>query len=105
NSDMLLRVFAALIAILALLGLSDRASAQFDNERYEMLGGGAPRGRRFNPWGFGSSDTTRSRVSYSGPHKRGTIVISTAERKLYLVQGDGTALQYGIGGGRLGFTS
>ena len=101
---MLSRVFAALIAIVSLLGLSDRASAQSDNERYEMLGGGSPRGRNYNFFGFGGSDTTRTRVSYGGSHKPGTIVINTAERKLYLVQGDGTALQYGIGVGRVGFT-
>ncbi|MBX9846259.1 MAG: L,D-transpeptidase [Xanthobacteraceae bacterium] len=98
------RAFAALIAIVALLGLTDQASAQSDNERYEMLGGGSPRGRNFNFLGFGGSDTTRTRVSFSGQHKPGTIVINTAERKLYLVQGDGTALQYGIGVGRVGFT-
>jgi lipoprotein-anchoring transpeptidase ErfK/SrfK len=101
---MLSRVFAALIAIVALLGLTDHASAQSDNERYEMLGGGSPRGRNYNFFGFGGSDTTRTRVSYGGSHKPGTIVINTAERKLYLVQGDGTALQYGIGVGRVGFT-
>ena len=101
---MLSRAFAALIAIVALLGLTDPARAQSDTERYEMLGGGSPRGRNFNLFGFGGSATTRTRVNYSGPHRAGTIVISTAERKLYLVQGDGTALQYGIGVGRLGFT-
>jgi lipoprotein-anchoring transpeptidase ErfK/SrfK len=101
---MLSRAFAALIAIVALLGLTDFGSAQSDNERYEMLGGGSPRGRNYNFFGFGGSDTTRTRVSYSGGHKPGTIVINTVERKLYLVQGDGTALQYGIGVGRVGFT-
>jgi lipoprotein-anchoring transpeptidase ErfK/SrfK len=101
---MLSRAFAALIAIVALLSLTDYASAQSDNERYEMLGGGSPRGRNYNFFGFGGSDTTRRRVSYGGSHKPGTIVINTAERKLYLVQGDGTALQYGIGVGRVGFT-
>ena len=101
---MLSRAFAALIAIVALLGLTDHASAQSDNERYEMLGGGSPRGRNYNFFGFGGSDTTRTRVSYGGSHKPGTIVINTAERRLYLVQGDGTAIRYGIGVGRVGFT-
>src|SRR6185312_16547491 len=36
--------------------------------------------------------------------KPGTIVISTKERRLYLVTGEGEALRYGIGVGRLGFT-
>ncbi len=34
----------------------------------------------------------------------GTIIISTAERHLYLVQGNGRAIRYGIGVGRDGFT-
>ena len=33
----------------------------------------------------------------------GTIIISTAERHLYLIQGGGRALRYGIGVGRDGF--
>src|SRR4030081_1578844 len=33
----------------------------------------------------------------------GTIIISTAERHLYLIQGGGRALRYGIGVGREGF--
>ena len=33
----------------------------------------------------------------------GTIIISTTERFLYLVQGNGRALRYGIGVGREGF--
>src|SRR3954454_6910734 len=33
----------------------------------------------------------------------GTIIVVTAERHLYLVQGNGRALRYGIGVGREGF--
>jgi lipoprotein-anchoring transpeptidase ErfK/SrfK len=43
-------------------------------------------------------------VPYAGPEKPGTIVIDTARRFLFLVQGDGTAMRYGIGVGRDGFT-
>jgi lipoprotein-anchoring transpeptidase ErfK/SrfK len=43
-------------------------------------------------------------VAYAGPEKPGTIVIDTPHRFLYLVQDDGTALRYGIGVGRPGFT-
>jgi lipoprotein-anchoring transpeptidase ErfK/SrfK len=46
----------------------------------------------------------RQVVSYPGRHAPGTIVVSTAERRLYLVQGDGTAIRYGVGVGRPGFT-
>ena len=34
----------------------------------------------------------------------GTVVISTNERRLYYVLGDGRAIQYGVGVGREGFT-
>ena len=43
-------------------------------------------------------------VPYSGKEKPGTIVIDTPQRFLFLVQNDGTALRYGIGVGRDGFT-
>jgi lipoprotein-anchoring transpeptidase ErfK/SrfK len=45
----------------------------------------------------------REVVSFPERHKPGTIVINTRERRLYLVQGDGKALRYGIGVGRDGF--
>jgi lipoprotein-anchoring transpeptidase ErfK/SrfK len=43
-------------------------------------------------------------VSYAGGEGAGTIVIDTPNKFLYLVQGDGRALRYGIGVGRPGFT-
>ena len=46
----------------------------------------------------------REIIPYSGPYGAGTIVVSTAERRLYLIQGDGTAMRYGVGVGRPGFT-
>ena len=46
----------------------------------------------------------RELVTYAGPQRPGTIIISTAERRLYLVQPGGTALRYGVGVGRKGFT-
>ncbi len=46
----------------------------------------------------------RQEVAYNGPHGAGTIVIDTPNRFLYLVQGGGRALRYGIGVGRPGFT-
>ena len=42
-------------------------------------------------------------VYYRTNEAPGTIIISTAERHLYLVQGNGRALRYGIGVGRDGF--
>jgi lipoprotein-anchoring transpeptidase ErfK/SrfK len=42
-------------------------------------------------------------VYYRSTEAPGTIIISTAERHLYLIQGNGRALRYGIGVGRDGF--
>src|SRR5205823_6444245 len=42
-------------------------------------------------------------VYYRTTEAPGTIIISTAERHLYLIQGGGRALRYGIGVGREGF--
>lgn len=45
----------------------------------------------------------RQEVTYPGNHAPGTIVIDTPNRFLYLVQGNGRAIRYGIGVGRPGF--
>jgi len=57
--------------------------------------------RRFSPSGV--SPIPRTSVYYPSNYTPGTIVIDTAERRLYLVQPGGTALRYGIGVGRDGF--
>ncbi|MGH6767439.1 MAG: L,D-transpeptidase family protein [Xanthobacteraceae bacterium] len=46
----------------------------------------------------------RQVVNYNGKEPAGTVIINTRERMLYLVQGNGRALRYGIGVGRPGFT-
>jgi lipoprotein-anchoring transpeptidase ErfK/SrfK len=46
----------------------------------------------------------RQVVDYRGEEKPGTIVIDTPNKFLYLVEGNGKALRYGIGVGRPGFT-
>ena len=46
----------------------------------------------------------KQEVSYDGHEAPGTIIINTQERMLYLVEGSGRALRYGIGVGRPGFT-
>jgi lipoprotein-anchoring transpeptidase ErfK/SrfK len=45
----------------------------------------------------------RQMVLFRTTEKPGTIIIHTSERFLYLVQGNGRALRYGIGVGRDGF--
>jgi lipoprotein-anchoring transpeptidase ErfK/SrfK len=44
----------------------------------------------------------RERVPFAGPHYPGEIVVSTRERKLYLVLGDGTAMRYRVAVGKAG---
>lgn len=46
----------------------------------------------------------REIVAFDGNYKPGTIVVSTAERRLYFVMPNGEALRYGVGVGRPGFT-
>jgi lipoprotein-anchoring transpeptidase ErfK/SrfK len=51
-----------------------------------------------------ASAIPRERVAAPGSYGAGTIVINTSERRLYYVVGDGTAIRYGVGVGRPGFT-
>jgi lipoprotein-anchoring transpeptidase ErfK/SrfK len=46
----------------------------------------------------------KTAVLYRTNEAPGTIIVATAERHLYLVQGNGRAIRYGIGVGREGFT-
>jgi lipoprotein-anchoring transpeptidase ErfK/SrfK len=57
-----------------------------------------PQSRQINP------RFLRQEVNYDGREAAGTVVINTRERMLYLVQGNGRAIRYGIGVGRPGFT-
>jgi lipoprotein-anchoring transpeptidase ErfK/SrfK len=45
----------------------------------------------------------REIVAYDGPYAPGTVVVSTSERRLYLILPGQRALKYGIGVGREGF--
>jgi lipoprotein-anchoring transpeptidase ErfK/SrfK len=45
----------------------------------------------------------RQVVAFEGRYAPGTIVVSTEERRLYYVLGNGQAIQYGVGVGRPGF--
>jgi lipoprotein-anchoring transpeptidase ErfK/SrfK len=54
-------------------------------------------------WFGGSSPIPRTVVPYPTRLKPGSIVISTSERRLYYVLGNGEAIRYGIGVGREGF--
>ena len=45
----------------------------------------------------------RTEVAYASREKPGTLVVDTPSKYLYLVQGNGRAMRYGIGVGRPGF--
>ena len=101
--------FAALVfgAAIAAIGIPQPlafAQAGSPEEVRDFLSGGAPHGRRSGFLGGDASPVPRTTVSFAGDHRPGTIVINTAERRLYLVQGNGRALRYGIGVGRPGFS-
>jgi lipoprotein-anchoring transpeptidase ErfK/SrfK len=73
----------------------------------DYYGGGGPSlfGRGGGSYyGGGASPIPREVVSAPGRLAPGTIYINTAERRLYLVLGNGQALRYGIGVGRDGFS-
>ena len=46
----------------------------------------------------------RETVAFNGAYAPGTIIVSTSERRMYYVLGNGQAVRYGIGVGRPGFT-
>jgi len=102
REPVLLRLAAAVAAIAALLASVSLAQAQPD-ERQEMLRGGAQKKGIYNILGFDGTDFSRTTVRYETKYGPGTIVVDTAARRLYLVQGGGSALRYGIGVGRVGF--
>ena len=91
--------FILLAAAMALLAGAGHAQAQglFEDSR-DIMGGGT------NFFSRGSANPIpRTTVSYPANYAPGTIVIDTAERRLYLVEPGGQALRYGIGVGRDGF--
>jgi lipoprotein-anchoring transpeptidase ErfK/SrfK len=53
--------------------------------------------------GINRHEATATVVAYPTSQPRGTIVVDTRSRHLYLVDGAGRAIQYGIGVGRQGF--
>ncbi|MBE7197180.1 MAG: L,D-transpeptidase [Parafilimonas terrae] len=53
---------------------------------------------------FRTQAIPRETVAYAGKEKPGTIVVSTRQRRLYYVLGNGAAIRYGVGVGRQGFS-
>ena len=89
------RGFAILIAAAAVMAAGHAFADEADTRTFMDPGFRLPFG--------GSSPIPRTVVSAPGNYAPGTIIINTRERRLYLVQPNGTALRYGIGVGRDGF--
>ncbi|HVX83015.1 MAG: L,D-transpeptidase [Devosia sp.] len=104
-------VLAAAITFFALVALIPLAQAAPANWRVWdpvtntwTRGDGAPVNPPATPRGRSmSSPIPRQVVSYETKYKPGTIVVETAEHRLYYVLGNGEAISYGIGVGRDGF--
>ena len=84
---------AALAASLLACGLAPARADLFDF--LQPMFGGTPAGTVAPP---------REMVPYAGRERPGTVIVSTTERKLYLVEPGGQAMRYGVGVGRKGFT-
>jgi lipoprotein-anchoring transpeptidase ErfK/SrfK len=54
-------------------------------------------------YGLTASPIPRQTVSFNGNYEPGTVVVSTQERRLYFVLGNGQAIRYAAGVGREGF--
>jgi lipoprotein-anchoring transpeptidase ErfK/SrfK len=85
----------------------DRSPGYYEPGMYQQQGGTPPLVYRGPDQGMSRSFDPRYAnqvVPYSGKERPGTIIVDTPQRFLYLVQDNGTALRYGIGVGRPGFT-
>ncbi|WP_026606617.1 L,D-transpeptidase [Methylocapsa acidiphila] len=102
----MLRIFTRAGVVLALLGASPAFA--FDNplDHVQLAD--------LNPLSHGpiadfltlfrQQAIPREVVPFNHDYKPGTVVVSTSERRLYYVLGDGQAIRYGVGVGREGFT-
>jgi lipoprotein-anchoring transpeptidase ErfK/SrfK len=97
----------------AFVALATPAAAFFGNDPYatgSVNGSGSAYGNSYG-YGYNADDAFRAQatpiprqlVEFGGRYAPGTIVVSTEERRLYYVLGDGQAIQYGVGVGRPGF--
>jgi lipoprotein-anchoring transpeptidase ErfK/SrfK len=94
----MIRAFALLFAAVTLLAAGAGQALAESQDSREIMG--------FGPSFFGSggaSPIPRATVNFVSGYAPGTIIVNTAERRLYLVLPNGQALRYGIGVGRDGF--
>jgi lipoprotein-anchoring transpeptidase ErfK/SrfK len=94
---MLARYLAYTVCVAGTLAACAAPASAYDFEN--MVNGGRPTAGY-----YAASPVPRETVTFAENQRPGTIVISTRERRLYLVLGNGQALRYGIGVGRDGFS-
>jgi len=87
----------AMLAGLGLLALGSAARAEIDPLTRQPLV------QYVDPAKAQATAIPREIVSYQTNQRPGTIVINSAERRLYFVMPDGKAVRYGVGVGRPGF--
>lgn len=87
------RVLALLIAIAFVFNVESASAQYVDTGGFMNFGSGFT----------SASPIPRELVYFPSRYAPGTVVISTGERRLYLVLPNGQALRYGIGVGRDGF--
>jgi lipoprotein-anchoring transpeptidase ErfK/SrfK len=91
----MMRVYA--VAVIAGLASATSASAYMidplTRQPVETFGSGQAR----------STVVPREQVDFGERYPAGTIVVSTSERRLYYVLGNGKAIRYAVGVGRKGF--
>jgi len=119
------RIFARLAAALVVLAAASPARATMDDDFFNIgrqfrqqqfqlqpFQQPQPMQQRGYPYygpgsdyygGGGGGSIQRERVAAPVAQPAGSIYISTSERRLYLILGNGEALRYGIGVGRDGF--
>jgi lipoprotein-anchoring transpeptidase ErfK/SrfK len=106
---MMNRLFALLFAVAAMITVAAPADARDRRQqpRPDFQVDDSPSLANFfsgfSAGGTASGPIPRTVVGFQSNYAPGTIVISTGERRLYLVTGNGQALRYGIGVGRDGF--
>jgi lipoprotein-anchoring transpeptidase ErfK/SrfK len=88
---------------LALLSVSGTAGLAYEADDFSRLFELSP-SRAQNAEGRPQATAIpREVVPYTSRYAPGTVVISTQERRLYYVLGNGQAMRYGVGVGRPGF--
>ena len=103
------RIFAALSVAAAVIAVALPAEARPRSQPAQsdfVVDDSPSLSNFFSNFGSGGNSAgpiPRQTVGFQSSYAPGTIVVNTAERRLYLVQPGGSALRYGIGVGRDGF--